>query len=133
MRQVHGEEVDLPFHSADHRQSLTKVGLRMPGGVPQRYEHLALPLTLPQHVILHDGQAAGVTVLVAQALEDPLRGVPLLRWTGLIVFQIRSISPTNGSSFGRAGGRLRRYPGGTENTSILATVRGSIRSPRVVV
>ena len=34
--------------------------------------------------------------------------------------------PVNGSSFGRAGGRLRRYPGGTENASIFATVRGSI-------
>ena len=32
--------------------------------------------------------------------------------------------PVNGSSFGRAGGRLRRYPGGTENASIFATVRG---------
>ena len=32
----------------------------------------------------------------------------------------------NGSSFGRAGGRLRRYPGGTENASIWATVRGSM-------
>jgi hypothetical protein len=37
-----------------------------------------------------------------------------------------SIIPVNGSSFGRAGGRLRRYPGGTENASIFATVRGSI-------
>ena len=36
----------------------------------------------------------------------------------------------NGSSFGRAGGRLRRYPGGTENASILATVRGSIPKRR---
>ena len=34
--------------------------------------------------------------------------------------------PMNGSSFGRPGGFLRRYPGGTENTIILATVRGSI-------
>src|ERR1017187_8248779 len=34
--------------------------------------------------------------------------------------------PTNGSSFGRAGGRLRRYPGGTEHASIFATVRGAI-------
>ena len=32
----------------------------------------------------------------------------------------------NGSSFGRAGGRLRRYPSGTENASICATVRGSM-------
>ena len=38
--------------------------------------------------------------------------------------------PVNGSSFGRAGGRLRRYPGGTENASIFATVRGSIPKRR---
>ena len=38
--------------------------------------------------------------------------------------------PMNGSSFGRAGGLLRRYPGGTENTIILATVRGSIPNRR---
>ena len=38
--------------------------------------------------------------------------------------------PMNGSSFGRAGGLLRRYPGGTENASILATVRGSIPNRR---
>jgi hypothetical protein len=37
--------------------------------------------------------------------------------------------PTNGSSFGRAGGRLRRYPGGTEKASIFATVRGSSDLP----
>src|ERR1700686_302436 len=35
-----------------------------------------------------------------------------------------------GSSFGRAAGRLRRYPGGTENASIFATVRGSIPNRR---
>ena len=38
--------------------------------------------------------------------------------------------PVNGSSFGRLGGRLRRYPGGTENASIFATVRGSIPKRR---
>jgi hypothetical protein len=41
-----------------------------------------------------------------------------------------SMIPVNGSSFGRAGGRLRRDPGGTENASILATVRGSIPNCR---
>jgi hypothetical protein len=41
-----------------------------------------------------------------------------------------SMIPVNGSSFGRAGGRLRRYPGGTENASIFATVRGSIPKRR---
>jgi hypothetical protein len=44
--------------------------------------------------------------------------------------RIRSMIPVNGSSFGRADGRLRRYPGGTENASILATVRGSIPNCR---
>ena len=38
--------------------------------------------------------------------------------------------PMKGSSFGRAGGFFRRYPGGTENTIILATVRGSIPNRR---
>src|ERR1039457_5115265 len=38
--------------------------------------------------------------------------------------------PMKGSSFGRAGGPLRRYPGGTENASIFATVRGSIPNRR---
>src|ERR1700694_1224875 len=38
--------------------------------------------------------------------------------------------PVNGSSFGRGGGRLRRYPGGTENASIFATVRGSMPNRR---
>jgi len=36
----------------------------------------------------------------------------------------------DGSSFGRAGGQPRRYPGGTENKSIFATVRGSIPNRR---
>src|SRR5580700_6674973 len=38
--------------------------------------------------------------------------------------------PTKASSFGRAAGPLRRYPGGTENASIFATVRGSIPNRR---
>jgi len=59
----------------------------MPRRVHQRHEHLPGPLTLPQHVVLHDSQATGVTVFVAQPLEDPLRGVPLLRWTALIILQ----------------------------------------------
>src|SRR5271169_4365222 len=36
--------------------------------------------------------------------------------------------PANGSSFGRAGGRLRRYPGGTENASILAMSAGRFQT-----
>ena len=44
--QVHREEVDLPFHPPDHRQRFAKVNLRVPGIMPQRHEHLTLPLTL---------------------------------------------------------------------------------------
>ena len=32
-----------------------------------------------RHVLLHDGDAAGEAVLVAQPLENPLRGVMLPR------------------------------------------------------
>ena len=38
--------------------------------------------------------------------------------------------PVNGSSFGRRGGALRRYPGGTENDSILRTVLRSTPNTR---
>ena len=38
--------------------------------------------------------------------------------------------PVNGSSLGRTGGFLRRYPGGTEKASIFATVRGSMPNRR---
>jgi len=36
----------------------------------------------------------------------------------------------NGSSFGRTTGLLRRYPGGTENCSILLTDRRSMPKSR---
>ena len=52
--------------------------------------------------------------------------MPLLPRMTLVLHQNTVDDPVNGSSFGRAGRRLRRYPGGTENASILATVRGSI-------
>jgi Resolvase, N terminal domain len=73
---------------------------------------------------------AKISVPVPQPLEDPLRGMLLLGRLPLIFLQDRVNDPTNGSSFGRAGGRLRRYPGGTENASIFATVRGSIPNRR---
>jgi len=79
--------VDLPFHPADHRQGLAEVRLRVPGIMPQRHEHLPLPLPARQHVILHDGQPTDVAVFGAQTLEDPLRRVPLLRRPAFILFQ----------------------------------------------
>jgi len=43
VRQVHGEEVDLLFHTADLRQRLAEVDLRVPRIMAQRDKHLALP------------------------------------------------------------------------------------------
>ena len=40
------------------------------------------------------------------------------------------MTPVNASSLGRAGGLLRRYPGGIEKRSIFATVFGSMPNTR---
>jgi hypothetical protein len=79
--------MDLPIHPADHRQRLAEIRLRMSGAVAQRHKHLALPLALTWHVILHDRHAAAVAVLVAQTLENPLRRGPLLHRPTLILLQ----------------------------------------------
>jgi hypothetical protein len=89
-----------------------------------------MPQPARQHKVLNDGDPASVAVLVAKLFENPLRGVPLFFGRPSSAARIASMIPVNGSSFGRAGGRLRRYPGGTENASILATVRGSIPKRR---
>ena len=66
---------------------LTKVRLRMAGIMPQRHEHLELPQSARQHVVLNNGDPASVAVFVATPLEDPLRGVPLLPRSTLILQQ----------------------------------------------
>jgi hypothetical protein len=122
VRQVHRKEVDLAFRPGDLCQRLAKINLRMSRIVPQRHEHLAMPQPVRPHVVLNDGDPASVAVLVANPFEDPLCRVPLLLGPRLVRRQDRIYIPVNGSSFGRVGGRLRRYPGGTENASIFATV-----------
>ena len=78
VRQVHRKEVDLALHPGDFRQRLAKIHLRMTRIVPQRHEYLAMPQPPRQHIVFYDGDPAGVAVLVAKPLEDPLRGMPLL-------------------------------------------------------
>ena len=78
VRQVHRKEVDLALDPGDLRQRLAKIHLRMARIVPQRHEYLAMPQPPRQHIVLYDGDPAGVAVLVAKPLEDPLRGMPLL-------------------------------------------------------
>jgi hypothetical protein len=98
--------------------------------VPQRHEHLAMPQPVRPHVVLNDGDPASVAVLVANPFEDPLCRVPLLLRPRLIRRQDRVDNPGKRVHFGRVGGRLRRYPGGTENASIFATVCGSMPKRR---
>src|SRR5215213_11750493 len=78
VRQVHRKEVDLALYPGDFRQSLAEIHLRMTRIVPQRHEYLAMPQPPRQHIVLYDGDPAGVAVLVAKPLEDPLCGMPLL-------------------------------------------------------
>src|SRR4051812_43534423 len=75
VRQVHRKEVDLALHPGDFCQCLAEIHLCMTRIVPQRHEYLAMPQPPRQHVVLYDGDPAGVAVLVAKPLEDPLRGM----------------------------------------------------------
>jgi hypothetical protein len=59
----------------------------MAGIMPQRYEDLELPQSARQHVVLNNGDPAGIAVLVAKPLEDPLRGMLLLPRPALILPQ----------------------------------------------
>jgi hypothetical protein len=122
--------VDLALDPRDLRQRLAKIHLRMAGIVPQWHEHLAMPQPLRPHVVLNDGDPAGIAVLVAKPLKDPLRGMPLLSRPTLIRRQDLIDDPSKAVQL-----RTRRrpappVPGGTENASILATVRGSIPKRR---
>src|SRR5271154_3206353 len=59
----------------------------MPRFVPQRHEHLALPLAMLVDVVLDDRDPAAIPVFVSQPLENPLRGMLLFGWLPLIFFQ----------------------------------------------
>ena len=87
MRQVDCKEVDLALYPGNLRHRLAKVRLRMAGIMPQRYEGLELPQSARQHIVLNNGDPAGIAVLVAKPLEDPLRGMPLLPRPALILRQ----------------------------------------------
>src|SRR3954464_15670502 len=71
--------MDLLPYAADYRHCLAEVGLGMAGRVGQRHKHLLRLGTMLAHIVLHARIAAGIAVLGAQALEDALGRVPLLR------------------------------------------------------
>ena len=78
MGKVKSKEVDLALNATDDAQRLTKVDLGVTWRMHKRHEHLALTLTGGKDIILDDRQAAGKVVLIAKALEDPLRRMTLL-------------------------------------------------------
>jgi hypothetical protein len=84
VRQVHRKEVDLALDPRDLRQRLAKIHLRMARIVPQWHKHLAMPQPSRPHIVLYDGDPAGIAVLVAKPFENPLRRMPLLSRPTLI-------------------------------------------------
>ena len=87
VRQADGEEVDLALHASYARQRLAEVRLRMARRMGERDENLLLTLSHAADVVLHDRDPASKAVLVAQPIEDPLRGVTLLLRAALVFFE----------------------------------------------
>ena len=116
------EAVGFPFHSPDEHQGLAKVALGVARRMGQRHEHLLRPPPALPYVVLDDGVLAVEPVLFPEPLEDALGGVALLPETPEIVLQDPSMTPVKGSNLGLLGGLCLRYPGGTDQASILRTV-----------
>src|SRR5262249_51516356 len=79
VRQSHHEEGD--------GGCLTEVDLRPTGTVSQGHEGLGRDKPSGYDRLRHGGQASGISMLVAEPLEDPERGVPLLLRGLLVLFK----------------------------------------------
>ena len=78
VRQGHDEEGHRRRLAVEGHLGLAEVDLGLAGRVGQRDEDLGGPEPVGGDGLLHDGQAALIAVLVAEPLEDPPGGVPLL-------------------------------------------------------
>src|SRR5512147_1690492 len=78
VRQRHDEERHGGRPAVEGDLRLAEVDLGLAGAVGQRDEDLGVPAPPGADGVLDDGQLAGKAVLVAEPLEDPLGGVPLL-------------------------------------------------------
>jgi len=88
----------------------------------KRYEHLLRPLAPTGNVVLHDRDLAVNLRSSRSRSKIRLDVCRCFFGRSLSDTRIASITPLNSSSFGRNGGFLRKYPGGTENFSIFETV-----------
>ena len=120
--QIKDHEVRRLLNAGNNDQGFTEIGLRFAGCMPQRHEHLLAGDPGLPNVVLHDGVAARVCVLGLQPLKDAPGRVPLLLRPLLVFRQKASIKPCHAPSLGRRIGACRRYPGGSEYSSILFTV-----------
>jgi hypothetical protein len=77
-RQGHHRERRLAPNPGDLDRRLAEVELGLAGRVGQGDEHLLVMAAVQGDGLLDPGDAAGVAVLVPEALEDPLRRVVLL-------------------------------------------------------
>ena len=68
----------LPY-SADHRDRLAEVHLRVTRWMRQGHEGLPAARPADPHVVLYDGVAAAKPMLIAKPLKDPLGRVSLLQ------------------------------------------------------
>ena len=78
VRQGHDEQGDLGGLAIEMDLGLAEIDLGLARGMGQRDEDLGGPEPPGGDRLLDDGQAALVAVLVAEPLEDPAGGVPLL-------------------------------------------------------
>ena len=126
MRKRHDEKMRAMHDAGNDRIRLAKVHLGMTRRVRQRHEHLPQTKVPFANVILHDRLLAREAMFVTKTLEDPLRRVPLLAVNRAIPFQ-NAVDDIRERRQLRALRRWRRrYPGGSECNSILATVLRSI-------
>jgi len=87
VRQVYDEAVGLALHARDDHQGLAEVALGVARRMGQRHEHLPGLAAVLADVVLDDGVPAIEAVLVPEALEDALGGVPLLLGDAVIILQ----------------------------------------------
>ena len=87
VRQGHHEQGHGGGPSVEHHLGLAEVDLGLTGAVGQGDEDLGGAEPPGGDGLLHDGQAAGVAVLVAEPLEDAAGGVPLLPRGFLVVLE----------------------------------------------
>ncbi|API57735.1 hypothetical protein BMW22_41435 (plasmid) [Rhizobium leguminosarum] len=69
MWQVHAQEMQLAFYTANDADRFTKVDLGMTRCVHQRHEHLPLPQILLTDIIADNCDPASITMLVTKPFE----------------------------------------------------------------